>query len=71
MQRKPIRKISIGMSDFKIVPMAANVQLIFFSKKGSDDILVKFMLNEKEVKGSFRERCSTVLSLGRCREVLS
>lgn len=37
-------------SDFKIVPMAANVQLIFFSKKGSDDILVKFMLNEKEVK---------------------
>lgn len=30
--------------------MAANVQLIFFSKKGSDDILVKFMLNEKEVK---------------------
>lgn len=37
-------------SDFKIVPMAANVQLIFFSKKGNDDILVKFMLNEKEVK---------------------
>lgn len=37
-------------SDFKIVPMAANVQLIFFSKKGNGDILVKFMLNEKEVK---------------------
>ncbi|WP_308757000.1 histidine phosphatase family protein [uncultured Bacteroides sp.] len=36
-------------SDFKIVPMAANIQLIFFRKKGSDDILVKFMLNEKEV----------------------
>lgn len=37
-------------SNFKIVPMAANVQMIFFRKKGSDDILVKFMLNEKEVK---------------------
>ena len=36
-------------SDFKIVPMAANVQMIFFRKDKSDDILVKFMLNEKEV----------------------
>lgn len=36
-------------SDFKIVPMAANVQLIFYRKgKSQDDILVKFMLNEKE-----------------------
>lgn len=35
-------------SDFKIVPMAANVQLIFYRKKNSDDVLVKFMLNEKE-----------------------
>lgn len=35
-------------SDFKVVPMAANVQIIFFKKKGSDDILVKFLHNEKE-----------------------
>lgn len=36
-------------SDFKIVPMAANVQLIFYRKgKSKDDVLVKFMLNEKE-----------------------
>lgn len=36
-------------SDFKIVPMAANVQIIFYRKgKGQEDILVKFMLNEKE-----------------------
>lgn len=34
-------------SDFKIVPMAGNVQLIFF-RKGSD-VLVKFLLNEQEV----------------------
>ncbi|MDP4278833.1 MAG: histidine-type phosphatase, partial [Bacteroidota bacterium] len=32
----------------KVTPMAANIQLIFFRKNGSDDILVKFLLNEKE-----------------------
>ena len=31
-------------------PMAANVQLVFFRKKASDDILVKFMHCEKEVE---------------------
>ena len=38
--------------DFKAVPMASNVQIIFFKKdKGSnDDILVKFLHNENEVK---------------------
>ena len=38
-------------SDFKVVPMAANVQIAFFRKeKGSpDDILVKIMHNEHEV----------------------
>ena len=36
--------------NFKMVPMAANVQIVFFRKKGSpDDVIVKFMLNEKEV----------------------
>lgn len=35
-------------SDFKISPMAGNIQMIFFNdKKG--DILVKFMLNEREI----------------------
>lgn len=38
-------------SDFKIVPMAANIQLVFFRKdKGNEeDILVKILHNEKEV----------------------
>lgn len=38
-------------SDFKIVPMAANVQLVFFrNERGKpDDILVKILHNEKEV----------------------
>ena len=32
----------------KLIPMAANLQLIFYRKEGSDDILVKFLLNENE-----------------------
>ena len=33
---------------FRVIPMAANIQLVFFRKAGSDDILVKFLLNENE-----------------------
>jgi hypothetical protein len=36
-------------SDFKVSPMGANVQLIFYRKEHSDDILVKIRLNEQEV----------------------
>lgn len=32
----------------KIIPMAANIQIIFYRKADSDDILVKFLLNENE-----------------------
>lgn len=35
--------------NYEIVPMAANVQVIFYRKAG-DDILVKLLLNEREVK---------------------
>jgi hypothetical protein len=35
-------------STFRIIPMAGNLQLIFFRKAGSDDILVKFLMNENE-----------------------
>ena len=35
-------------SIFRLIPMAANIQLVFFRKAGSDDILVKFMMNENE-----------------------
>lgn len=33
---------------FQVIPMASNVQLVFFRKAGSDDILVKFLLQEEE-----------------------
>lgn len=38
-------------SDFKIVPMAGNIQIVFFAPNGNPDkgdVLVKFMLNEHE-----------------------
>lgn len=33
-----------------ICPMGANIQMVFFKKKGSGDILVKVLLNENEVR---------------------
>lgn len=35
-------------SDFKVAPMAGNIQIVFYRKTKSDDILVKFLLHEKE-----------------------
>ncbi len=32
----------------KIIPMAANIQMVFYRKMGSSDVLVKFLLNENE-----------------------
>ena len=32
----------------RIIPMAANIQLVFYRKEGAGDILVKFLLNENE-----------------------
>jgi hypothetical protein len=36
-------------SSFKIAPMAGNIQIVFFRKPKSDDVLVKFLLHEKEI----------------------
>ena len=35
-------------SIFRLIPMAANIQLIFYRKARSRDILVKFLMNENE-----------------------
>ncbi|MGC4101419.1 histidine-type phosphatase [Ferruginibacter sp.] len=35
--------------DDKIIPLSANIQWIFYKKQGSNNYLVKFLLNEKEV----------------------
>ncbi len=34
--------------NYKVSPMGGNVQLVFYSKKGSDDVLVKILHNEVE-----------------------
>ncbi|MCM1224772.1 MAG: hypothetical protein NC548_61020, partial [Lachnospiraceae bacterium] len=41
----------IGWRDYQVVPMAANIQIIFYRKKDdSENILVKVLLNEQEAK---------------------
>lgn len=35
---------------YRIIPMCGNIQLVFFRKEGSSDILVKPLLNEHEVR---------------------
>lgn len=42
-----------GWRDYAIIPMGGNLQLIFYRKPGStnpDDVLVKAMINEREVR---------------------
>lgn len=43
-----IKNLYKSISIDKIIPMAANIQIIFYRKEGSEDILVKFLLNENE-----------------------
>lgn len=43
-------RIADVWQDFRISPMAANVQMIFYRKKGSDEVLVKLLHNEREVR---------------------
>ncbi|MBE6211135.1 MAG: histidine-type phosphatase [Rikenellaceae bacterium] len=42
--------------NYRLTPMAANLQMIFYRKKGSDDILVRVMLNEQEVHFDFASK---------------
>ena len=42
---------------FRLIPMAGNIQMIFFRKQGSDDILVKFLMNENETSVPLKTDC--------------
>lgn len=46
--RADLKNLYKYISIDKLIPMAANIQLIFYQKDGSDDVLVKFLLNENE-----------------------
>lgn len=43
---------------YEVFPMAANVQMIFYRKTGSDDILVKILLNEHEAALPIETDCA-------------
>ena len=43
------QKIADTYRTYRIIPMCGNIQLIFFHKPDNDDILVKLLLNEREV----------------------
>lgn len=45
-----LSKLDATWRNYKIFPMACNIQFVFYRKKGSDDILVKVLLNEHEAR---------------------
>lgn len=48
----PVRKLDDAANVWqasKVIPLSANIQWILYQKPGSNDYLVKFLLNEKEV----------------------
>lgn len=49
-QTTDLNKLDATWRNYRIFPMAGNIQFVFFRKKGSDDILVKVLLNEHEMK---------------------
>ena len=64
--RTDIENLYKYISIDKIIPMAANIQLVFYRKTGpepaegpaSDDILVKFLLNENETSIPVKTDCA-------------
>lgn len=44
-----VEDIAEKWHSYEIFPMACNIQMVFYRKKGSDEILVKTLLNEREV----------------------
>lgn len=42
--------VAFRWRNYRIFPMAANIQLVFYRKKKSDDVLVKALLNEQEAR---------------------
>ena len=52
------QKIADTYRTYRIIPMCGNVQLIFFRKPENDDILVKLLLNEREVTLPVKTDCA-------------
>ena len=56
--RADIKNLYKYISIDKIIPMAANIQMVFYRKQGSDDVLVKFLLNENETTIPVKTDCA-------------
>lgn len=52
------QKIAETYRTYRLIPMCGNVQLIFFRKPGDEDILVKLLLNEREVTLPVKTDCA-------------
>lgn len=52
-----MENLHLHFSIYRLIPMAANVQLVFFRKAGSEDILVKFLMNENETSAPIKTDC--------------
>jgi len=53
-----VADITEQWQSYKIFPMACNIQMIFYRKTGSNDILVKTLLNEHEVTMPIKTDCA-------------
>ena len=47
-QETDMEKFHLAWQDYRVSPMGANLQLVFY-RNGKNDVLVKFLLNENEV----------------------
>jgi len=56
--RADIKNLYKYISIDKIIPMAANIQMVFYRRQGSDDVLVKFLLNENETTIPVKTDCA-------------
>jgi len=52
-----LENLHLNFTIFRLIPMAANIQLVFFRKSGSKDILVKFLMNENETSIPLKTDC--------------
>ena len=51
-------KLAEHWRSYEVFPMAANIQMVYYRKPGSDDILVKVLLNEHEATLPIETDCA-------------
>lgn len=49
-QTPDVNSLADVWRNYRIFPMACNIQFVFYRKKANDDVLVKVLLNEQEMK---------------------